>query len=119
MITITDTSLDKTLKSILQSDLKFRIRNSIWRSGRLILYKQSGFFIELTIQSKKKERFEIPIPYDIKMNQNKISFDYTHSTLVNNDKKHLELIDTFLKSGIKSRFYDTILEIEVIDERKL
>ena len=118
MITISDTVLDATLKNLLQRSLKFKLHNNVWRNGRVILYKQSGFFIEVTIQSKKRERFELPIPFDIVIScdKKKIYFDYRFSTFVNNNKELQSLIGKLLPDT-RNRFYDTVLEIEIQEEK--
>lgn len=115
MILITDTFLEQILKQLLQNKLGFYLNNKQWREGKLLLFKQSGFFIELILQTtKKQEKFEIPIPYNCTISNDKtiIYFDYTLNTLVQNKPELLALIPK-MKPITKNRFYDTVLEIHL------
>ena len=114
MILIEDTLIEKSLKQLLQCDIKLCFGNRVWRSGKLLLFKQSGFYIELVIQSNKLERFEIPIPYNIKTskNNNVVVFDYMLNTLTFGNDKITKLIGDISFNTKKSRFYDTVLNIE-------
>lgn len=114
MIGITDTPTDKTLQKLLQQNIRLKIDKKIWRTGKLVLFKQSGFFVELIIDApKKRERFEIPIPYEIVEHSDRVLFDYRMSTLTRGKEELLDLIDC-LNIKTKSRFYDSILTIELI-----
>lgn len=114
MIGIAETPVDKTLQKLLQRNIRLRVEKKVWRTGKLILFKQSGFFVELIIDApKKRERFEIPIPYNIVEHRDRVYFDYKINTLVRGQKDLLKLIEK-LDITTKSRFYDAILEIEVI-----
>jgi hypothetical protein len=115
MIFISETKIEDELKELLQKKVRFKINNKTWKTGRFILFKQSGFFIECTVRSSKTERFEIPIPFDIKTSKTEMVFDYRFSTLTNNNKSLIELIDQF-PSNKKSRFYNNILTAHIDNE---
>ena len=118
MIVISDTELENALKKLLQENLRFLLNKKVWKEGRLLLFKQSGFYLEFIINSKKKphERFEVPIPFNIEFhNSGKVVyFDYQLTSLVG--KNHESLLSSFkmLKPQGKSKFFDTILRIECI-----
>lgn len=119
MIVITDTELENILKELLQKKLKLWINNKTWREGRLILFKQSGFYIEFIIKSKKKdrERFEIPIPFGIEswLEEDVVYFDYQLQTLANKEKNIVRMLKNIEPTG-KNKFYDSILEIQIIPD---
>ena len=119
MIFISDTPIEEPLKKLLQQKVKIHLNNKVWRAGRLILFKQSGFYLEFTMKSNKRERFEVPIPYDIIFDEKNLVmyFDYRFSTLVYDDKESLKLIESITKEK-RSRFYDTMMEIEIISDVK-
>lgn len=114
MIDITDTKLEDALKKLLQETVDFIINGKVWKSGKIVLFKQSGFFIEFLIQTDKKERFEVPIPFNDKFRfkNNKVVFDYTFTKLTRGNNQILQLIENIdhLKS---SKFYDTYMIIRV------
>jgi hypothetical protein len=113
MITITDTELENNLKSLLQKNVELKIKDKVWKSGRLLLFKQSGFFIELIVQAKKQERFEIPIPFKVNINKTSVCFDYTLLSFVNNNKKLLSLVSK-IEPKSKNKFYNSVLEFNII-----
>ena len=112
MITITDTDLELTLKSILQRKVDFVIHKKQWRSGRLLLFKQNGFFIEFTLKNNKDkiEKFEMPIPFDIVNKNNIIKFSYELTSLVCNN---LDIINEIKKiePNCRSKYFNGYLEI--------
>ena len=127
MIVITDTELESVLKQLLQKQLKFWVNNKVWREGRLLLFKQSGFYLELIIKSKKKdkEKFEIPIPFKhtFCFEKNTVIFSYELGALTGENNKDISWTLGNIKPIRKSRFYNVALEIQitpdVIYERKI
>jgi hypothetical protein len=115
MITITDTDLEITLKSLLQQKINFIIHKKQWRSGKLLLFKQNGFFIEFTIKNNKEkiEKFEIPIPFDVIQNHNNIiKFSYELSSLVCNNPDLVNEIKK-LEPNCRSKYFNNYLEIRI------
>lgn len=115
MIVIADTDLEEVLKGILQERVDFIIDDKKWRSGKVLIFKQSGFFIEFLIETDiKQERFEVPIPFntDIEIKNNQVIFDYTIRTFAHQNKEILDLISKLDIHG-KSKFYDTKMIIKI------
>lgn len=114
MITINNTIYSSLFKNLLQSYINIHLNNKVWRSGYLILYKQSGYYIELTLKDKEKniERFELPIPFDVLKNNDTFILSYKLSSLAQNDSTLYNLLQKLDTS--RSKFYDTNLMIEVI-----
>lgn len=112
MITITDTDLEVVLKSILQKKVDFVIHKKQWRSGRLLLFKQNGFFIEFTIKNNKDkiERFEVPIPFDISVKANIMKFSYELSSLVCNNEEIVNEIKK-IEPNCRSKYFNSHLEV--------
>ena len=114
MISITDTELETTLKNLLQRKIDFVIHKKQWRSGRLLLFKQNGFFIELTIKNNKEkiERFEIPIPFDVIKKTDFVKFSYELASLVcNNDDIINELKK--IEPNCRSKYFNGYLEMYI------
>lgn len=114
MITITDTILETTLKSMLQRKTDFIIHKKQWRSGKLLLFKQNGFFIEFTIRNNKDktEKFEVPIPFNIIRNGDRVKFSYELSSLVCNDLETINEIKK-IEPECRSKYYNNYLEISL------
>jgi len=115
MIVIADTQLENTLKNILQENVTFSINNNKWKTGKLRLFKQTGFYIEFILEKKNKtERFEVPIPFneDIKITDNVIIFDYTLNTLARGNEYILNLIDE-IDHEKNSKFYNNKMVIKI------
>ena len=119
-MTIIDTELERVLKSLLQKDLKLTINNKNFRKGKLLLFKQNNYHIELTIRKTDIDikRFEVPIPFAIENwnDDGLVYFDYRLATLAHKDKKFLEMIRRLPVRG-ENKFYDTILEIQIMEDK--
>ena len=115
-MTIDGTYVEEVLKDLLQKELHFNVKNKTFKKGKLILFKQNNYHLELTIRNNKDElkKFEIPIPFDVEVweEDNLVYFDYRLSTLTKNNKVLQKTIDNLPKEG-NNKFYDTICEIEI------
>lgn len=115
-IIITDYELNTALRILLQQQANFCLNNKIWRNGKILLFKQSGFFIEFIIKNEKKkqERFEIPIPFGVEYNKDtqRIYFNYKLKCLTGDNIELLKLIKSLTPIG-KNKFFDTTLEIQI------
>ena len=116
-MTIDNTIIEDALKSILQRKIKINLNNKQIKKGKLILFKQSNYHLELTIKREGNElkRFEIPIPFNIEIHKSDglMYFDYRFSTLSKGNKELFDIMSKLPKEG-NSKFYNKILEIEVL-----
>ena len=114
MITITDTDLEIILKSLLQRKIEFVIHKKTWRSGRMLLFKQNGFFVEFIIKTNKDkiERFEVPIPFDVINKSDHIRFSYELTSLICNNS---EIVDEIKKiePNCRSKYFNSYLELYI------
>jgi hypothetical protein len=104
-------NLDNSFKELFQKDVQLTLKNKPYKKGKLINFKLSGCYLSLVmLTEKKKETFEIPFPYAIKTVNEKLVFDYTLSTLAEQDYDlHVNLKST---SQVKNcKFYNAILTI--------
>ena len=117
-MTITDTNIEKALLELLQKDIRLSINNKQFRKGKLLLFKQNNYHIELTIQKNDVDikRFEIPIPFAIEgwEGDGLMYFDYRLNTLANNDKVLYGMLKELKPDG-NNKFYDKIMEIKVLE----
>lgn len=120
-MTISDTHLEEVLKTLLQKNLKFNLNNKKYKIGKLILFKQNNYHIEFTINKGDDDlrRFEVPIPFNVENweEDGLVYFDYRFATLAKNDKDLHRLLLSLPKEG-NNKFYDKILEIEVLDGKQ-
>lgn len=101
----------------LQAPIKFVLGHKTIKQGRLILFKRTHYYIQITIQTVKssKESFEIPIPFKTEeyVNEGLIYFDYRLSSLIGYDKDILEKVENIKFKNINpSQYYNKILEIQ-------
>jgi len=117
-MSITDTELEKVLMGLLQKDIKLLIDGKLFRKGKLLLFRQNNYCLELTIRKNNIDikKFEVPIPFAIENwdDDGVIYFDYRIATLAHKDKVVLDMIKKLPTNG-QSKFYDKILEIEIGD----
>jgi len=102
-MTITDTYIEETLMELLQKDLKLYINNKQYRKGKLLLFKQNNYHIELTVKKNDVDikRFEVPIPFAIEKweEDGLVYFDYRLSTLSKNDLIIREMLEQLPTEG--------------------
>ena len=107
--------LQQCMKTVLQRDIKLVINSKVLREGKLILFNLKDYYIECTFIMKTGQQkiYEIPVPFDIIIDENKIHFDYSiqHATKNNLDNS-VTVKMLALQSGKKSKFYDNVLTIE-------
>ena len=106
--------------SSLQNNLIFTLGKKVVKQGRLILFKQAHFYIQLSLLSNKnvKEILEIPIPFYIENypHEKLIYFDYRFRALAGNDTSISQrLQNVTIKNINPSQYYNKILEIKTIN----
>jgi hypothetical protein len=122
MISVTSTFLetlpgeDFFLKH-LQTPIIFILGAKILKQGKLILYKRTHYYFQITILNLKqtKESFEIPIPFKVEeyTNEGLIYFDYRLKSLIGyNEQSLYNIKKTKIKNTNPSQYYDKILEIQ-------
>jgi len=118
-MTINDTELEDTLKYLLQKNLKLYINNKQYRKGRLLLFKQNNYHIELTIKKNDTDvkKFEIPIPFAVELwkDDGLVYFDYRLLTLTKKNTMVYNILKP-LSVETNNKFYDKILEIQIVGE---
>jgi len=106
--------LEKDITSIFQKNLKFKVNNKILKEGRLILFSFKEFYLhfKLHVSGNIYKYIEIPYPYNYKIENTNIMFDYTNKTLSKNNND-IDVLIKLLKRHKHSKFYDNTLIIEV------
>jgi len=112
-----DNELDNTLKNLLQKTIVIYLKNKQYKTGKLILYKLTHYFLELTLknlESSKLKKVEIPYPFAFEYwkNDNILYFDYRLKNISKNDDVLLGKILKMTRVG-DNKFYNSILEIEI------
>jgi len=107
--------LEKDISSIFQKNLKFKINNKVLKEGKLILFSFKEFYLhfKLCLSSNNYKHIEIPYPFDYRIEEKKIYFDYTNRTLIKNNKE-LDTLIKLVKRHKFSKFYDNTLIIELL-----
>ena len=108
-------SLDNDLKNYFQKNIVLTLKNKQYKKGKLINYKASGCYISFIILTdKKRETFEIPFPFNIKKEQNKLVFDYTLESLAEQDYELLVNLKA-TNQVKKCKFFNSILTISSLN----
>lgn len=111
MVEILDEKLLECLKFLLQRNVVFSINDNIFKRGKIILFNQKGFSIEILLKTKVKViRFFLPIPFKVKLNTDNVLFSYKFCNLAYNTELLKMLYE--LPSSKVNRYYDNILKIE-------
>ncbi len=113
---ITDTTLENVLKQMLQRHLFVHKEKRIIKRGKLILFKQNNFNIDLHLMVPKKEKpiiYSLPIPFDTVVKNSKyVLFDYKLNSLVKNNVNMYNMLSHIIPAK-KSKFYNTEIYIEM------
>lgn len=122
MISVASTYLENLpgenfLTNALQSSVKFTLGHKIIKQGRLVLFKRTHYYLQVTLLTAKnnKESFEIPIPFKVEeyLNEGLAYFDYRIQGLGGICQ---DLNDRLSKVRIKninpSQYLNKILEIQ-------
>lgn len=113
---ITDTALENVLKQMLQRYLTVHKDKRIIKRGKLILFKQNNFNIDLHLIVPKKPNpiiYSLPIPFDTLIKNSKnVLFDYRLNSLVRNNVNMYNKLIHIIPAK-KSKFYNTEIYIEM------
>lgn len=103
------------LKGCFQKNLSIVVRDKKFATGKLILFKQDGCYLQLILNNGvENQTIEIPYPFNIylKPNSQSIILDYKLEALSENDYNLLYILRSITKRR-ESRFYNTLAEIQV------
>jgi hypothetical protein len=107
--------IDNNLKDCFQKNIVLTLKNKQYKKGKLINFKLSGCYISIVmLTEKKKETFEIPFPFSVKTENNKLVFDYTLESLAEQDFDLLVNLKA-TNQVKKCKFYNTILTISSLN----
>jgi len=108
-------NIDNDLKNYFQKNIVLTLRSKQYKKGKLINFKLSGCYLSfIMLTEKKKETFEIPFPFNIKREPNKLVFDYTLESLAEQD---FELLVNLKATNQvkKCKFFNTTLTISSLN----
>jgi hypothetical protein len=108
-------NIDNDLKNYFQKNIVLTLRSKQYKKGKLINFKLSGCYLSLImLTEKKRETFEIPFPFNIKREPNKLVFDYTLESLAEQD---FELLVNLKATNQvkKCKFFNTTLTISSLN----
>ena len=111
---ISSSKLENACKFLLQKTASFELKNKILKYGKVNLFAQRNFYLVFYLFANKKEKIEIPIPYDIEIHEedNLVYFDYRIKTLSKYTPNAEHLLKLYATSATrKNKFWDTILTI--------
>jgi len=121
-MSVTNTILDfmpgeEYFTKSLQYPIIFTLGKKVLKQGRLIIFKRTHYYIQVTLLNSKniRESFEIPIPFktDYYPNEGLMFFDYRLRSLVGNNSEAEQLVNNFkVKTVNPSQYYNKILEIK-------
>lgn len=122
MISVASTFLEELpgegfLTKSLQFPVKFVLGQKIIKQGRLVLFKRTHYYLQITLLTQKnnKESFEIPIPFRVEeyLHEGLAYFDYRLQGLGGlNQEINDRLSKIKIKNTNPSQYYNKILEIQ-------
>ena len=114
MISKFSTNILQNPTSILQKKISIICNNKIIRQGRLLLISQKDFYITFTISIKgQTKKYEVPYPFSVEVNPDKIILDYRIDTICSENAKHREDVELVSKKFSPNKFFDNTIEINL------
>jgi hypothetical protein len=96
------------LLSCLQKPVSFSINSKTIKKGRLLLFRKTHYFIQITLQTDKNDKENIDLPYPFNIENYKydglLYYDYRVASL------NVESLP-FMPSKVSSIYFNKILEI--------
>lgn len=103
--------LEEDLKNIFQKDIQFKLNNKILKEGKLILFSFKEFYLHFKLKvNNSYKNFELPCPFNYKIESGKFIFDYTNKTFAKNNK-NIDFLIKVLKKSKTSKYYNNYLII--------
>ncbi len=100
--------------NILQKKISIICNNKIIRQGRLLLLSQKDFYITFTISIKgQTKKYEVPYPFFIEVEPDKITLDYRIDTICSGNEKHRSDVEMVSKKFTPNKFFDNTIEINL------
>jgi hypothetical protein len=107
--------IDNNIKNYFQKNIVLTLKNKQYKKGKLINFKLSNCYLSfILLTEKKKETFEIPFPFSVKAENNKLIFNYTLEALAENDFDLLVNLKA-TNQVKKCKFYNTVLTISSLN----
>lgn len=74
--------IEQTINTLLQKQINFVVDNKSIKKGRLMLFNVKDFHLIFILKiGNEQKRYEIPYPFNIKIEDKKIVLDYTIDAL--------------------------------------
>jgi len=103
--------IEKFLKRIIFTDVKFVLNNKNIKSGKIQMFNTKQNFIRFKIDEESQiKEWEISYPYDIKKTQNGYIFDYSLSAFCPRTEEVYWKMKAINKSD-SSKFFDNYLYV--------
>lgn len=107
--------LDNFLKEFFQYNVTFYIGKKRWKTGKFMLHRYRGFFIEFVVKNKKLEKFDVPFPFKYYKSAKGMIFSYKISDLTYENPELIKNIEKYV-GKIKNKYYNNILRIDITNE---
>ena len=113
---IINTPTEDILKHLLQRQLSFVINDRVVKKGKLILFKQNNYCVDLNLKQQTDDErlvvYTIPLPFFVTQTSRCVLFDYRLALLVGNNVSLLNMIRA-IPPARRTKFYDATLTINM------
>lgn len=102
-------------KPYLLQDIVIRTDKKVIRRGTLKIFQLKQYFIRLFLDvNGKQKQYEIPYPFDIHDNGNRLTLNYHLSTIAKDEEVMLQI--KFMDTSNKSKLYNNLVYILTSDD---
>jgi hypothetical protein len=80
-------SIEDHFKYFLQRDIVISLDNKILKEGKLVLFSQKDYYLIFYLKNSNQEqkKFELPYPFDVRLEKNYLILDYELEALSKQD----------------------------------
>lgn len=102
-------------KPFLLKNIIIRTDKKVIRRGVLKIFQLKQYFIRLTLEIDDKQKlYEIPYPFDIHPEEDRLTLNYHLSTLAKDEEVKLQI--KFMDTSSKSKLYNNLVYILTSDQ---
>lgn len=107
-------NLEDTFKYFLQREIIFSIENKVIKRGKLILCNIKDFYITFYLRyQNEQKKYELPYPFKITRENNKLLLNYELRTLAHNNDDLLFKLQSLNKKK-NTKIFNSVVTISVV-----
>lgn len=107
-------TISEKLDTCLQRDVEIVLENKTIRKGTFILYTIKDYYLSIILKTPHTNKsYDILYPFDVEIDQNRISFSYDTAALIANQYTHISDNIKEIAAETSNKFINKTLHINL------